>query len=68
MFFVGIASAMKMFQLFERRYTSPETALLAFGVALFAAGVAWKVFQHAREQRHDWQAQDRRKAERRGQH
>jgi uncharacterized membrane protein AbrB (regulator of aidB expression) len=68
MFFVGIASAMKMFQLFERHRTSPETALLAFGVALFAVGVAWKVFLHAREQSHDWQAKDRRKAERRSQH
>jgi hypothetical protein len=68
MFAVGLASALKMFQLWERHYTSPETALLAFGLALFSVGVAWKVFLHAREQNHDWQADDRRKAERRGQH
>jgi hypothetical protein len=68
MFAVGLASALKMFQIWERHYASPETTLLAFGVALFSAGVAWKVFLHARDQRHDWQSEDRRKAERRAQH
>lgn len=65
MFAVAVASAMKMFQIYERHYASPETTLLAFGVALFSLGVAWKVFLHARERNHDWQAEDRRKAERR---
>jgi hypothetical protein len=65
MFFLGIASALKMFQLWERHYASPETALLAFGVALFAAGVAWKVWQHAQDEKSNWRTVERRKATRR---
>lgn len=58
---VAIASAMKMFQLFERGRVSPETALLALGVALFASGVAIKVWQHRR----GWNGAERRTHERR---
>lgn len=58
---VAIASAMKVFQIWERHRSSPETALLAFGVMLFAAGVAWKVWQHRR----GWDGNDRRSRERR---
>lgn len=68
MILVGIASAMKMLQLFERHYTSPETAMLALGVALFSVGVVWKVWWHTRAEAHDWHETDRRKAERRGAH
>jgi hypothetical protein len=65
MFFVGIASALKMFQLWERHYASPETALLAFGVALFAVGVAYKVWQHTHPDKSNWRTVERRKRERR---
>jgi hypothetical protein len=58
---VAIASAMKMLQLFERRYTSPETALLAFGVALFALGVAWKVWQNQRNRYRPYTGPERRR-------
>ncbi len=58
---VAIASAMKVFQIWERQRTSPETALLALGVALFAAGVAWKVWQHRR----GWDGAERRSRDRR---
>jgi hypothetical protein len=61
MWCVGIASALKMLQLFERHYTSPETALLALGVALFAGGMARKVWQH----RKGWDGEERRTQERR---
>lgn len=61
MVLVAIASAMKMFQLWERQYVTPETAMLAFGVALFAAGVAFKVWQF----RKGWDGEERRRRERR---
>lgn len=44
---VGIASALKMEQIRLRGFVSGETTLLAIGIALFAAGVAFKVWQHA---------------------
>lgn len=61
MFMVGVASALKIFQIWERRFTSPETAMLAIGIALFASGVAWKVWQH----RKGWDGEERRASERR---
>ncbi len=64
MILVGIASAFKMFQLWHRHYTSPETAILAIGLALFATGVAWKVWQHRR----GWDGNERRAHERRQHH
>jgi hypothetical protein len=45
---VALSSALKLEQVRLRGYVSGETALLAIGIALFAAGVAWKVWQHAR--------------------
>lgn len=45
---VGIASALKIEQIRMRGFVSGETALLAIGIACFAIGVAWKVWQHAR--------------------
>lgn len=41
---VGLASALKMQQIWHRGYVSAETAMLAVGIAFFAAGVAWKVW------------------------
>jgi hypothetical protein len=58
---VGLASAMKIMQIYHRGFVSPETGLLAFGIAIFAAGVAWKVWQH----RKGWDGVDRRSRERR---
>ena len=45
---VGFASALKIQQIYHRGFATPETALLGFGIAMFAAGVAWKVWQNNR--------------------
>ena len=39
-------SALKITQINDRGFVTPETALLAVGIALFAFGVAVKVWQH----------------------
>ena len=43
---VGAASALKIEQIYMRGSASPETALLAVGLALFGLGVAFKVWEH----------------------
>lgn len=57
---VGLASALKIQQIYARGFVSPETALLAFGVAAFAAGVAWKVWMTRRSPKEPYRGPDRR--------
>jgi hypothetical protein len=61
MFAVGIASALKIQQIYHRGYVTPETALLAAGVACFAAGVAWKVWQQQRNRFKPYAGPERRR-------
>lgn len=47
----GLASALKIQQIHHRGFVTPETALLAVGVACFALGVAFKVWEYQRRER-----------------
>lgn len=49
MFIVALTAALKIEQIRIRGFVSAETTLLAVGVAMFAAGVAWKVWRHQKE-------------------
>jgi hypothetical protein len=59
---VGLASALKIQQIYHRGFVSPETALLAAGLACFAAGVAWKVWMAQRASDRPYRGPDRRRA------